>query len=171
MPLSRLLLRAIGARGPPAQATISSAPRLYIRHTSSQWRTREPQPPEQLAAISWCRSHAQRTNERAVRREKTRARRRTTSGPRTASSAPRLYIGYTSRQWHTRQPQSLEQPAAISWCRSHAADGHSFPKTGHIGSPPPSKPPKSATTEATAAGAYRDIITSLQLLSLPLGWI
>ena len=48
------------------------------------------------------------------------ARRRTTSGPRTASSAPRPYIGYITSQWHTRQPQSLEQLAAISWCRSHA---------------------------------------------------
>ena len=49
------------------------------------------------------------------------ARRRTTSGPRTASSAPRPYIGYMlASQWHTRQPQSLEQLAAISWCRSHA---------------------------------------------------
>ena len=48
------------------------------------------------------------------------ARRRTTSGPRTASSAPRPYIGYISSQWHTRQPQSLEQLAAISWCRSRA---------------------------------------------------
>ena len=44
----------------------------------------------------------------------------TTSGPRTASSAPRPYIGYITSQWHTRQPQSLEQLAAISWCRSHA---------------------------------------------------
>ena len=36
------------------------------------------------------------------------------------SSAPRPYIGYITSQWHTRQPQSLEQLAAISWCRSHA---------------------------------------------------
>ena len=30
----------------------------------------------------------------------------------------RLYIGYISSQWHTRQPQSPRQLAAISWCRS-----------------------------------------------------
>ena len=36
------------------------------------------------------------------------------------SSAPRPYIGYITSQWHTRQAQSLEQLAAISWCRSHA---------------------------------------------------
>ena len=52
LPLSRPLLRAIGARGPPAQAAVSSAPRPYIGYISSQWHTRRPQPPEQLAAIS-----------------------------------------------------------------------------------------------------------------------
>ena len=59
---------------PPAQATISSAPRRYIGHMSSQWHTRQPQPPEQLAAISWGWSHAQRTNERAVSVPKPRSK-------------------------------------------------------------------------------------------------
>ena len=62
------LLRAMGARRPRAQTTISSTPRLYIGYISSQWHTRQPQPPQQLAAISWCRSHDYRTTERAVRR-------------------------------------------------------------------------------------------------------
>ena len=52
------LLRAMGARGPRAQTTISSTPRLYIRYIRSQWHTRQPQPPQQLAAISWCLPHA-----------------------------------------------------------------------------------------------------------------
>ena len=37
-------------------------------NVTSQWHTRQPQSPQQLAAISWCRSHAYRTTERAVRR-------------------------------------------------------------------------------------------------------
>ena len=34
-----------GAR-PPAQATVSSAPRPYMGYISRQWHTRRPQPPE-----------------------------------------------------------------------------------------------------------------------------
>ena len=56
----------------------SSAPRPYIGYITSQWHTRQPQSLEQLAAISWCRSHAERTTERAVRR-----------GPRTANPPPK----------------------------------------------------------------------------------
>ena len=36
-------------------------------YVSSQWHTRQPQAPQQLAAISWCWSHAYRTTERADR--------------------------------------------------------------------------------------------------------
>ena len=96
----------------------SSAPRPYIGYVSSQWHTRQPQAPQQLAAISWCRSHAYRTTERAVSMP------RSTEGktpPKTPeSSAPRPYMGYVSSQWHTRQPQAPKQLAAISWCRYHA---------------------------------------------------
>ena len=103
---------------PPPKTPESSAPRPYIGYVSSQWHTRQPQAPPQLAATSWCRSHAYRTTERAVLMP------RSTEGktpPKTPeSSAPRPYIGYVSSQWHTRQPQALEQLAAISWCRSHA---------------------------------------------------
>merc|ERR1712070_459033 len=103
---------------PPKKTPESSAPRPYMGYVSSQWHIRPLQPPQQLAAISWCRSHAYRTTERAVSMP------RSTEGntpPKTPeSSAPRPYIGYVSSQWHTRQPQALEQLAAISWCRSHA---------------------------------------------------
>ena len=46
----------------------SSAPRPFIGYISGQWHTRQPQSPEQLAAINWYRSHDYRTTERAVRR-------------------------------------------------------------------------------------------------------
>ena len=102
----------------PRKTPESSAPRPYIGYVSSQWHTRQPQAPEQLPAISWCRSHAYQTNERAVSVP------RSTEGktpPKTPeSSAPRPYMGYVSSQWHTRQPQAPQQLAAISWCRSHA---------------------------------------------------
>ena len=50
----------------PRKTPESSAPRPYIGYVSSQWHTRQPQAPPQLAAISWCRSHACRATERAV---------------------------------------------------------------------------------------------------------
>ena len=50
----------------PQKTPESSAPRPYIGYVSSQWHTRQPQALEQLAAISWCRSLAYRTTERAV---------------------------------------------------------------------------------------------------------
>ena len=50
----------------PRKTPESSAPRPYIGYVSSQWHTRQPQAPQQLAAISWCRSHACRATERAV---------------------------------------------------------------------------------------------------------
>ena len=106
-------LRSTGAKSPE-----SSALRPYIGYISGQWHTRQPQALEQLAAISWCRSHAYRTTERAVSMP------RSTEGktpPKTRkSSAPQPYMGYISSQWHTRQPQAPEQLAAISWYRSHA---------------------------------------------------
>ena len=102
----------------PQKTPESSAPRPYVGYISSQWHTRQPQAPEQLAAISWCRSHAYRTTERAVSMPRSTEGKPPQKTPE--SSAPRPYIGYVSSQWHTRQPQALEQLAAISWCRSHA---------------------------------------------------
>ena len=52
----------------------SSAPRPYMGYVSSQWHTRQPQAPGQLAAISWCQSHAYPATERAAA-PRTRARR------------------------------------------------------------------------------------------------
>ena len=102
----------------PQKSPESSAPRPYIGYVSSQWHTRQPQALEQLAAISWCRSHAYRTTERAVSMPRSTEGKTPQKTPE--SSAPRPYIGYVSSQWHTRQPQAPEQLAAISWCRSHA---------------------------------------------------
>ena len=59
-----------------------------------------------------------RTTERAVSMPRSTEGKTPQKTPE--SSAPRPYIGYVSSQWHTRQPQALEQLAAISWCRSHA---------------------------------------------------
>ena len=59
-----------------------------------------------------------RTTERAVSMPRSTEGKTPQKSPE--SSAPRPYIGYVSSQWHTRQPQALEQLAAISWCRSHA---------------------------------------------------
>ena len=101
----------------PQKTRKSSAPRPYIGYVGGKWHTRQPLSPQQLAAISWCRSHHYRTTERAVlgfcgpwtaKPQKTRK-----------SSAPRPYIGYVGGKWHTRQPLSPQQLAAISWCRSH----------------------------------------------------
>ena len=90
-------------------------------YVSSQWHTRQPQAPEQLAATSWCRSHAYRTTERAVSMPRSKEVHRGQTPQQTPeSSAPRPYMGYVSSQWRTRQPQALEQLPAISWCRSHA---------------------------------------------------
>ena len=50
----------------PQKTRKSSALRRYIGYVSSRWHTRQPQPPQQLPAISWCRSPAYRTTERAV---------------------------------------------------------------------------------------------------------
>ena len=103
---------------PPQKTPESSDPRPYIGYISSQWHTRRTQAPEQLPAISWCRSRAYRTTERAVSMPRSTEGKTPQKTPE--SSAPRPYIGYVSSQWHTRQPQALEQLAAISWCRSHA---------------------------------------------------
>ena len=54
----QLQLDAMGMQAPAAAGRESSAPRPYIGYISSHWHTRQPQPPRQLAAISWCRSHA-----------------------------------------------------------------------------------------------------------------
>ena len=59
-----------------------------------------------------------RTTERAVSMPRSTEGKTPQKTPE--SSAPRPYMGYVSSQWHTRQPQALEQLAAISWCRSHA---------------------------------------------------
>ena len=81
-------------------------------YVSSQWHTRQPQAPQQLAAISWCRSPAYRTTERAVSMPrstegKNTQKTRKSCGKNTQktrkSSAPRPYIGYVSSQWHTRR--------------------------------------------------------------------
>ena len=53
-------------QAPAAAGQESGAPRQYIGYVSSQWHTRQPQAPEQLAAISWYRSPAYRATERAV---------------------------------------------------------------------------------------------------------
>ena len=53
-------------QAPAAAGQESSAPRPYMGYVSSQWHTRQPQAPEQLAAISWYRSPAYRATERAV---------------------------------------------------------------------------------------------------------
>ena len=53
-------------QSPAAAGGKSSAPRPYIGYVSSQWHTKQTQPPQQLAAISWCRSPAYRATERAV---------------------------------------------------------------------------------------------------------
>ena len=90
----------------------------YIGYVSSQWHTKQPQPPQQLAAISWCRSHAYQATERAVLMPRSTEGKNPKKTPE--SSAPRPYIGYVRSQWHTRQPQAPQQLAAISWCRSPA---------------------------------------------------
>merc|ERR1712091_824348 len=87
-------------------------------YVSSQWHTRQPQAPQQLAAISWCRSRGYQTNERAVSVPRSTEGKTPQKTPE--SSAPRPYMGYVSSQWHTRQPQAPQQLAAISWCRSRA---------------------------------------------------
>ena len=96
----------------------TTAPRPNMGYISSQWHTKQPQAPPQLAATSWCRSHACRATDRAVSMPRSTEGKTPRKTPE--SSAPRPYIGYVSSQWHTRQPQALEQLAAISWCQSHA---------------------------------------------------
>ena len=46
-----------------AKTPESSAPRPFIGYISGQWHPRQPQSPEQLAAIRWCRYHDYRTTE------------------------------------------------------------------------------------------------------------
>ena len=103
---------------PPVHGGRTTAPRPYIGYVSSQWHTRQPQAPQQLAATSWCRSHACRATERAVSMPRSTEGKTPRKTPE--STAPRPYIGYVSSQWHTKQPQAPQQLAAISWCRSHA---------------------------------------------------
>ena len=105
-------------QSPAAAGGKSSAPRPYIGYVSSQWHTRQPQAPPQLAATSWCRSHACRATERAVLMPRSTEGKTPRKTPE--SSAPRPYIDYVSSQWHTRQPQAPQQLAAISWCWSPA---------------------------------------------------
>ena len=57
--------RSTEGKNPP-KTRKSSAPQPYMGYISSQWHTRQPQAPQQLAAISWCRSPAYRATERAV---------------------------------------------------------------------------------------------------------
>ena len=105
-------------QAPAAAGQESGAPQPYMGYVSSQWHTRQPQAPQQLAAISWCQSHAYQTNERAVSVPRSTEGKTPQKTPE--SSAPRPCMGYVSSQWHTRQPQAPKQLAATSWCLSHA---------------------------------------------------
>ena len=51
-----------GSIGPVVGAV---RPQLELGYQKNLAGTRQPQPPQQLAAISWCRSHAYRATERA----------------------------------------------------------------------------------------------------------
>ena len=118
MPAGRRFDAAVHGEQNPLKTPESSAPRPYIGYVSSQWHTKQPQAPPQLAAISWCRSHACRATERAVSMPRSTEGKTPRKTPE--SSAPRPYIGYVSSHWHTRQPQAPQQLPATSWCRSHA---------------------------------------------------
>ena len=102
---------------PPTKTPESSTPRPYMGYVSSQWHTRRPQAPGQLAAISWCQSHAYQTNERAVSVPRSTEGKTPRKTPE--SSTLRWEIGYGSGYGHIRQPQAADEPAATRYCLQH----------------------------------------------------
>ena len=102
---------------PPVHGGRTTAPRPYIGYVSSQWHTRQPQAPQQLAATSWCRSHACRATERAVSMPRSTEGKKPRKTPE--SSTLRWEIGYGSGYGHIRQPQAADEPAATSYCLQH----------------------------------------------------
>ena len=101
----------------------SSAPRPYIGYVSSQWHTRQPHTPQQLAATSWCRSHPYPTTERAVSVPRSTEGKTPPNPPKTMAECSTAAHGPWAPQKHRRSARKGQlgrrRPSSPAFLRTH----------------------------------------------------
>ena len=96
----------------PQNTPESSAPQPCMGYVSSQWHTRQPHTPQQLAATSWRRSHPHPTTERAVSVPRSTEGKTPPNPPKTMAECSTAAHGPWAPQKHRRSASKSKRRSA-----------------------------------------------------------